>query len=116
MYEEVKNSVLEHPAYRQFIETDVPYKTYAQKISPQQIAVLRRAFPEGFSVNVGGAQAKIDVDALASADAFKKAIQQVSPEGMASNPLAVIDQIATQQGHTNAPQQMVAQNPGPVRV
>lgn len=109
MYQEVKNNVLEHPAYQQFIEKAVPYKTYAPRtsqVSPEQIAVLRKAFPQGFTVNVGGSQAKLDVDALLSVDSFKRAIQQVAPEAVQSGkitPQSVIAQIANQQGHVATP-------------
>lgn len=105
MYEEVKNSVLEHPAYRQFIETDVPYKSYGQSVSPQQIDILRKAFPQGFVVNLGGVQANIGVDSLLSVEALKTALQQVSPDGKIT-PQAVIAQISNQQGQVQTPNPM----------
>ena len=100
MYNEVKNNILEHPAYRQFIESDTPYKTYGQKVTPQQIETLKKSFPQGFTINFGDGQTRLGVDALLSKDALIKAIQNAAPSAVQSGqltPQSVVSQIWKQQ-------------------
>lgn len=87
MYEEVKNKVLEHAAYRQFIEQDVPFKTYKGRgVTPEQLAAIKKAFPQGFQLQFPEKHsgAAFYVEDFLSMDALKKALQRqggaVSPE------------------------------------
>lgn len=86
MYEEVKNKVLEHGAYRQFIEQDVPFKTYKGRgATPEQLEAIKKAFPQGFQLQFKNVARSFYVDDFLNMDALKKALQRttngsVSPE------------------------------------
>ena len=80
MYDEVKNHVLQHPAYQQFIEGDVPFKKYQTALTPQQVENLKKAFPKGFTINFGWGTTYIGIDNLTSLDALKTWIHRAVPE------------------------------------
>jgi hypothetical protein len=103
MYDEVKNKVLEHKAYRQFIESDKQYKTYsAGGLTPQQIKVLTDAFPQGFPIQVGNARANVDIGSLTSVDKLNQWIT-AHPQLGKLTPQTIADQIQRQHGHTGSP-------------
>lgn len=81
MYDEVKNHILEHPAYQQFIEGDVPFKSY-YKVSPQQIALLQKNFTQGIEVTFKNFKSLIKIDDLVSLDAVKAWMQRAAPDAV----------------------------------
>jgi hypothetical protein len=120
LYDDVKNKFLQHPAYRQFIEHDVSYKTYAPSVSQNQIAMLRKYFPQGIRIDVPGAASglPIAIDDLVSLDALKKWMNtSLSELTVASKvtPSTIIDQVTKSMDHMTTPaesqQGLLAQNP-----
>jgi hypothetical protein len=81
MYDEVKNHILEHPAYQQFIEGDVPFKSY-YKVSPQQMSLLQKSFPQGIEVTFKNFKSLIKIEDLASLDAVKAWMQRAAPDAV----------------------------------
>lgn len=81
MYDEVKNHILQHPAYQQFIEGSVPFKSY-YKVSPQQINLLKKTFPQGIDVAFKDFKSKITIDDLVSLDALKSWMQRAAPDAV----------------------------------
>lgn len=98
MYEEVKNNVLEHAAYRQFIEADVPFKTYQPKfkVTSQQLELLRKSFPQGFMLDFGNIKIQLGIDDLINLQALQAKLQKIVPDGKIS-PQQVVSQIWDQQ-------------------
>lgn len=78
MYEEVKNNILQHKAYQQFIEGDRAFKSYA-KVTPQQINAVKKQFPQGINVTVGGVPTNIKVEDLLSKKALEEWIDRAIP-------------------------------------
>lgn len=71
MYHEIKNDVLEHPAFMQYIQEDDTFTQGPQQgasLTPQQMDSLRKRYPNGFSVptDTDGNKANIPVDDLVS--------------------------------------------------
>jgi len=93
MYEEVKNSILQHPAYQQFIEDSVPFKSYKSPVTQQQVELVKQTFPQGFTVDLGAGPTVVPVDGLLSLNALKKLI----PQGSKVTPEEVVYQIWKQQ-------------------
>lgn len=93
MYEEVKNGILQHPAYQQFIEDSVPFKSYKTSVTPQQVEAVKQTFPQGFTVDFGAGPVEVSVDSLLSLSALKKLI----PQGSKVTPQDVVSQIWKQQ-------------------
>lgn len=81
MYDEVKTQILEYPAYRQFIEGDVPFKSY-YKVSPQQMNLLKKTFPQGIDVTFKNFKSNIKIEDLASLDAIKAWMQRAAPDAV----------------------------------
>ncbi len=79
MYEEVKNNILQHPAYQQFIEGSVPFKSY-YKVTPQQISLLKKTFPQGIDVAFKDFASKITIDDLVNLNAVKAWMQRAAPD------------------------------------
>jgi hypothetical protein len=103
MYKEIKDGILEKPAYRAFIESDKPFVTYkkqAPKLTEAQLAGLSQAFANGFQVRSKDKAAVINVKDLVSMDALKKWQQQNLPE----LPLQMIIAQLRQQVHPAANQ------------
>jgi len=93
MYDEVKNSILQHPAYQQFIEDSVPFKSYKSPVTQQQVDTVKQNFPQGFTVDLGAGPVAVSVDNLLSLNALKKLI----PQGSKVTPEEVVSQIWKQQ-------------------
>lgn len=103
MYDEVKNKVLEHKAYRQFIESDKSYKTYkASGLTAEQIKILTDAFPRGFPIQVGDKRASVDIASLVNIDKLNQWIT-AHPELGKITPQMITDQIERQHGHMQTP-------------
>jgi hypothetical protein len=81
MYDDVKKNVLQRPAFQQYIEGDSSFKSY-YKVSPQQIALLKKQFPDGIDVKFQNFAAKIPIDQLISLDKLKEWMQQVAPSAV----------------------------------
>lgn len=79
MYDEVKNQILQHPAYQQFIEGSVPFKSY-YKVTPQQLSLLKKTFPQGIEVAFKDFASKITIDDLVNLDAVKAWMQRAAPD------------------------------------
>lgn len=92
MYDEVKTSVLQHPAYQQFIEDSVPFKSYKSPVTQQQIDLVKQNF-QGFTVDLGNGPVTVPIDSLLSVNALKKLI----PQGSKVTPGDVVSQIWKQQ-------------------
>jgi hypothetical protein len=93
MYDEVKKNILQHPAYQQFIEDSVPFKSYKSPVTPEQVNLAKQQFPQGFTVDLGAGPVEVSIDSLLSLNALKKLI----PEGSKITPQNVVDQIWAQQ-------------------
>jgi hypothetical protein len=93
MYDEVKKNILQHPAYQQFIEDSVPFKSYKSPVTPEQVNLAKQQFPQGFTVDLGAGPVEVSIDSLLSLNALKKLI----PEGSKVTPQNVVDQIWAQQ-------------------
>lgn len=109
MYDEVKNHILQHPAYQQFIEGDVPFKTYQSTVTPQQVELLKKTFPQGFNVNFGWGNTFIGVDSLTSLDALKTWIHRAVPDAEAKGTITP-EKIISQIWEQNA--QLLGADPG----
>lgn len=81
MYDEVKNHILQHPAYQQYIEGSVPFKSY-YKVSPQQISLLQKTFPQGIDVTFQNFKSKIQISDLTSLDKVKEWMQRAAPDAV----------------------------------
>ena len=93
MYEEVKTNILQHPAYQQFIEDSVPFKSYKSSVTPQQVDLVKQNFTQGFTVDLGAGPTVVSIDNLLSLNALKKII----PQGSKVTPEDVVSQIWKQQ-------------------
>jgi hypothetical protein len=93
MYDDVKKSILQHPAYQQFIEDSVPFKSYKSPVTPEQVNLVKQNFTEGFTVDLGAGPVVLPVDSLLSLNALKKMI----PEGSKVTPEDIVSQIWKQQ-------------------
>lgn len=93
MYDEVKNSILQHPAYQQFIEDSVPFKSYKSPVTQQQVELVKQTFPQGFTVDLGAGPTVVPVDSLLSLNALKKLI----PQGSKITPEEIVSAIWKQQ-------------------
>jgi len=93
MYDEVKSSILQHPAYQRFIEDSDPFKSYKSPVTQQQVDTVKQNFPQGFTVDLGAGPVAIPVDSLLSLNALKKLI----PQGSKVTPGDVVSQIWKQQ-------------------
>jgi hypothetical protein len=93
MYDQVKNQILQHAAYQQFIEDSVPFKSYKSSVTQQQIDLVKQSFPNGFSVDLGNGPVNVPVDSLISLNTLKKTI----PQGSKVTPQDIVHQIWKQQ-------------------
>jgi hypothetical protein len=84
MYDEVKNQVLQHPAYQQFIEGSVPFKSFQPSVTQEQLDLLNKQFPQGFTINVGQTPTKIPVESLRSLDSLKKLVPNANAQDIVS--------------------------------
>jgi hypothetical protein len=100
MYDEVKNQILQHPAYQQFIEGAVPFKSYKPKVTPQQIDAVSKAFPRGIELTFPDFKTKINITDLVSLDALKTWMQRAAPDAVARGtltPQLVLNQVRAAQ-------------------
>lgn len=106
MYMELKSKVLQNPQYQTYIENDTPYLQHTKPDvgftpTPEQLAVMKKAFPNGFDVYLdttdkgGRVSAKLDVDNLASPEAFKEWMRS---RGVAKDVGEVLKQVTDQVG------------------
>ena len=93
LYNEIKQGVLEKPAYRAYIEGDKPFATYEKpgaKLTPQQIEAVNAAFGNKLQVY----NKPISINDLLSVDAFKAWVQKNVPQVPVENVLATLKQQA----------------------
>src|SRR6185369_6572510 len=104
MYNEVKENILQHPAYSQFIEGQSSFKTYTPKVTTEMVAALKQQFPQGFQITLVPSKnmAQIGIDSLLSKEAFEKWLSQF-PDNKLLTPEEVITQIYKQTKLTNEP-------------
>ena len=106
MYQQLKSQVLQNPQYQTYIENDTPYLQHTKPESgftptPQQLEVMKKAFPNGFDVYLNttdqGAKvsAKLDVDNMASPEAFQ---EWMKSRGVLKDADEVLKQVADQVG------------------
>jgi hypothetical protein len=106
MYEELKTKVLQNPQYQTYIENDTPYLQHNKPDAgftptPEQLAVMKKAYPNGFDVYLNTTDqgtrvsAKLDVDNLATPEAFKEWMRS---RGVAKDAGEVLKQVADQVG------------------
>lgn len=96
MYIEIKNSILDKPGFRSFIEGDKPFITYQKSdnsFSPQQIATMKQAFPNGFTISMGDQDTKeqITIDDMLNIDSLKKWIAKFP--NVKLDPVSVLAQV-----------------------
>ncbi len=82
MYDEVKNAVLQRPAYQQFIEGSVPFKTYQPTVSQQQVDSVKKMFPSGIEVKFKNFSSVVPVESLKSVESLKAWMQQAAPDAV----------------------------------
>lgn len=82
MYEEIKNAVLQRPAYQQFIEGSVPFKTYQPAVTQQQVDSVKSMFPSGIEVKFKNFASVVPVDALKNLESLKAWMQQAAPDAV----------------------------------
>jgi len=119
MYDDVKNKFLQHPAYRQFIEHDVSYKTYSPTVSKEQIDLLKKYFPNGIDITIPDvAKTVVHIDNLVSPSALRNWMEQAMPSAVQTgkvNVNTIVNQIQQSLGHMATPtepqQGLLAQNP-----
>ena len=103
MYQEIKNSILEKPQYRAYIENDKPYLHHDKGVyfTPQQINSMKQSFANGFVIPLQnkGSSAKITVDNLLSVDALQKWIAQFPEDKL--DPQFVLNNIMNQISQPN---------------
>lgn len=101
MYNEVKENILQHPAYSQFIEGQSSFKTYSPKVTTEMVAALKQQFPQGFQIRLSpNSTVQIDIDNLLSAEALNAWIAKFPDNKL--TPQEVLAQIYKQSKLTNA--------------
>lgn len=81
MFNEVKEQVLEHAPFAQYIQGQTPFKSYGPRISPEQLATISKGFPEGIVINLDKlGQHKLPINALQSVDALQNWLAQAVPD------------------------------------
>lgn len=99
MYQEIKDGILEKPAYRAFIEADKPFVTYQKKgptLNQQQVASLQKTFANGFPVKYKNEAKVISVNDLLSMNALKSWQQQNVPDMPLQNLLVQLKNLVAQ--------------------
>lgn len=106
MYNEIKEKVLQTPQYQTYIEKDTPYLQHDKPEgeftpSADQLASLRKTYPQGFDVYTGNDEQgnrvsrKISVDDLVSLPALT---QWMKNEDVNQDPGEIVKQITNQVG------------------
>lgn len=81
MYDQVKRHILEHPNYQRFIEGRDSFKSY-YKVTPQQISLLKKNFPQGIDVAFKNFQSRIPIDSLTNLESLKAWMQRAAPDAV----------------------------------
>lgn len=106
MYRELKSQVLQNPQYQTYIENDTPYLQHSKPATgftptPEQLEVMKKAFPNGFDVYLNTTDkgtrvsAKLDIDNLASPEVFKEWMRS---RGVSQDAGEVLKQVTDQIG------------------
>jgi hypothetical protein len=106
MYQELKSQVLQNPHYQTYIENDTPYLQHSKPEAgftptPEQLEVMRKAFPNGFNVYLDTTDkgtrvsAKLAVDDLTTPEKFQEWMRS---RGVAKDAAEVLKQITDQVG------------------
>lgn len=108
-YDELKDKVLQNRTYRQFIEGDVPYKSYGPSVSSSDIELLTNYFkPQGgIKVEIPNLLSSyIDVDSLTDLTKLKQWLNQAAHDAYSTGritPTMVVDAIQKSLGHMPEP-------------